>query len=88
MITSKIDVTKIDKESIYHGKKGKYIDLILIEKANDYGDNGYVRQSISKERREAGENGPILGNWKWQEKKPPPPDPQKALIRDDDDIPF
>lgn len=101
MITLKIDVTKLEKNRFHHGKKGIYTDLALIEHPNDYGDDGFVVQSVSKEEREAGEKGPIVGNWRESKKKEtppstrqapvptkPPPDPQKELLPEDDDIPF
>ena len=67
MIRVKIDVTKIDKTAIHDGKKGKYIDLTLMENRDgrdDYGNDGFVIHDLGKERRLAGEKGPILGNWK------------------------
>lgn len=62
-----IDVTKIDKSEIFEGKKGKYISLTLFENRDgpdQYGNDGFIIQEISQKRREAGEKGPILGNWK------------------------
>jgi hypothetical protein len=103
MITIKLDVTKLQKDRFYHGKKGIYAELILIEHSNDFGDDGFVIQSISKEEREAGERGRIVGNWRETNKKVapptpikrappepqrPPPDPQRELSIEDDDIPF
>ena len=64
MITLNIDVMKIDKERLYKGKKGTYLDAVLIETPNsEYGDYMIV-QSISKEERDAGKKGEILGNGK------------------------
>lgn len=103
MITIKLDVTKLQKQRFFHGKKGGiYADLILIEHPNDFGDDGFIAQSVTKEERDAGERGPIVGNWRETNKKPlpptpvrqappmpakPPPNPQADLI-EDDDIPF
>ena len=92
-----INVTRIDKAAIVPGKNGKYIDLVLFEKdeQDQYGNDGFVCQEISKERREAGEKGPIIGNWKWN--RPKEAQPQGASVKDsltdgerteDDDIPF
>jgi hypothetical protein len=64
-IEIKIDVTKIDKERIHVGQKGKYIDLttfIDTEKEGRYGDHGFISQKVSKEEREQGIQTPILGN--------------------------
>lgn len=68
-ITIKLNVTKIAKEHLFKGEKGTYLDLALWEKSNDYGDDGFVTQNISKEARDRGEKGPILGNWKYREQR-------------------
>jgi hypothetical protein len=67
MITLKINVSKIDKSAIFEGKNGKYCDFVLFENkdgTDQYGNDGFVTQDIGKERRLAGERGPIIGNWK------------------------
>jgi hypothetical protein len=72
MIKLKIDVKKIDKSALYQGAKGTYLDITLIEnKAGEdqYGNSGFIVQEISQARREAGEKGPILGNWKHSGQK-------------------
>ena len=69
MITGSIDVTKIVKERLYTGQKGTYLDFVLIETPNsEYGDYMVV-QSISKEERERGVKGQIIGNAKILAKK-------------------
>jgi len=98
MQSIKLDVTKIDKSAIYEGKKGKYITLTLLENKDgqdDWGYAGFVVQDIGKERRESGEKGPIVGNWKHLETKRPvqksmPPSPGPVVEDDDADseIPF
>lgn len=63
----KIDVKKIDKSALYEGTKGTYLDLTLMENRDgpdQYGYDGFVIQEIGQKRREAGEKGPIVGNWK------------------------
>jgi len=71
MITGKIDVTKIRKDRLYVGKKGTYLNIILIPTPkSEYGDY-MIKENISKEARDAGEDGTILGNasiQKWDEK--------------------
>ena len=70
MITLNINATKIDKSALYEGKNGKYLNLVLFDNRDgpdQYGNNGFVTQDIGKERREAGERGPIIGNWKHVE---------------------
>lgn len=65
-ILLKIDVTKIDKDRLYQGKKGKYLDAILIPTPDSQYDQDFmICQSVSKEEREAGTRGPIIGNAKY-----------------------
>jgi hypothetical protein len=65
-ITLKIDVSKIDKSKLFKGKKGTYLDAVLFfkEEQDKYGNNGMIVQSVSKEEREQGTKGAILGNAK------------------------
>ena len=66
-ISIKLDVTKIDKSRIFEGKKGKYLDLttfIDTEALDEYGNNGFISQSVSKDERAQGVKTPILGNAK------------------------
>lgn len=69
MIVAKIDVSKIDKAHLFEGKKGKYLDFALHDKPNEYGDDGFITQSVSKEARDKGVKGAIIGNWKTVGKK-------------------
>ena len=65
MIVLKIDVMKIDPKLLFQGKNGaKYLDAALVDKPNDFGDDGFISQSVSKEDRAKGVKGPIIGNWK------------------------
>jgi hypothetical protein len=66
-ISLKIDVSKIDKTRLYEGKKGVYLDALLMPNKEEsrFGDDGFIVQSISKEAREAGERGAIIGNWRY-----------------------
>lgn len=76
MISIKIDVTKIDKNRLFEGKKGTYLDAIMIETPNsEYGDY-MIKQSVSKEERESGIEGNILGNAKKFGTYVAPPDPE------------
>jgi hypothetical protein len=67
-----IDVTKLDKTAFYKGAKGTYAKMVLFDRPDQYGNDGFVKQDIGKERRQAGENGPIVGNWKDTEKREAP----------------
>jgi hypothetical protein len=66
-IEVRIDVTKIPKERIYVGEKGKYLTMttfIDTEQEDQYGNHGFISPSTTKEEREQGEQTPILGNCK------------------------
>jgi|SRR5690625_3665240 len=65
-IALKIDVTKIDKKRLFEGKKGVYLDAVLFldDRPDQYENNGMITQSVSKEEREQGVKGEILGNAK------------------------
>jgi hypothetical protein len=65
-----IDVTKIDKAHLFQGKSGTYLDVALWEKPDQYGNDGFITQGVSKEARARGEKGNIIGNWKHN--TPPP----------------
>ena len=102
MIKIKLTVSKIPKERIFEGKKGKYLDLVLIENKegpDEYGNDGFVKIDVSKDAREAGENGEICGNWKVigggkpKQESRPMRSPTPPAKRDDpsdpeSDIPF
>lgn len=93
MKTVKINVSKIDRSAIFEGKNGKYLDLVLWDKPDTYGNDGFVTQDIGKGRREAGERGPILGNWKESQRREQASQPANRASEpvshaDHDDIPF
>lgn len=95
-IAAKIDVTKIDKNRLFQGKNGaKYLDVILIEKdgQDQYGNNFMVVQGVSKEEREQGIKGAILGNGKYMGKGGSKPEAAAAKqtetqSSEHDDVPF
>lgn len=104
MILLKLTVSNIPKDRIFVGKKGKYLDLVLHENKDgpdQYQNDGFAAISVSKEEREAGVKGPIVGNWRHVGQKPAPAPPRPATgagraVRqpdpmepgDEDDIPF
>jgi hypothetical protein len=67
-ISISIDVTKILKERLFTGAKGTYMDLttfVDLDAVDQYGNNGFISQSQTKEERQQGAgNTPILGNAK------------------------
>lgn len=66
ILSLRIDVTKIEKARLYKGEKGTYLDCVIMlkDEPDQYQNLGMVVQSISKEERESGMRGPILGNVK------------------------
>jgi len=66
IISLKIDVSKIDKSKLFKGEKGTYLDAVVFlnDEKDQYGNNGMITQSVSKEEREKGGKGVILGNAK------------------------
>jgi len=65
-VIASIDITKLDKEKCFKGKNGAlYLDLVLINTPdNQYGNTYMCVQGVSKEDRDAGIKGAILGNAK------------------------
>lgn len=86
IINLKIDLTKIDKSKLFKSEKtgSIYLDatLLLKEEKDQYGNNGMVVQDITKEEREAGQKGAILGNAKVFEKQ------ENSAPIAEDDLPF
>ena len=83
-----IDVSKIDKSKLYKGEKGTYLSCTaFIDPSNpdQYGNAGMITQDVSKEEKEAGVKGAILGNSKvfWQGEGK-----QQAAKPSLDEIPF
>lgn len=102
LITAKIDVTKIPKEAIYIGEKGKYlsIDIWINDEDDNYGNDCSINVSQSKEEREAKAKKTYIGNGKtkfgFSKSEPAQAEPRRtaaggmAFDKDDpeDDIPF
>lgn len=97
-VTLKIDVNKIDKSKLFKGAKGTYLDaqvFIDLDELDQYGNSGMITQAVSKEDRNAGQKGAILGNakvfWKDAAQAPQqqaPQQQQQAHVDFEDDIPF
>lgn len=91
MILIKIDVLKLDKNRFFKGAKGTYCDLVLIETPDgEYGDY-MVKQSVTKEEREAKLQMPILGNGKiigQRSQNTPRNSAAHAQENLDEDVPF
>jgi len=92
MISLRIDVSKIDKARLFKGEKGTYLDCVLIETpAAKYGKDWMIVESVSKEEREAGHKGTIIGDGKTIGKKAPESNfeaPPAKLEDQTSDLPF
>ena len=90
-----IDVTKIEKERLYKGAKGTYLNLTTyldLDQKDQYGQNGFISQQVSKEEKEAKVRTAILGNcdvvWKSEGQAAAPAVAAMSIEELDDDIPF
>ena len=89
-----INVSKIEKARLFQGKKGKYLDLttfIDLDNLDQYENNGFIAQSVSKEEKAQGVQSTILGNCKVFYNDSKAQNPQGAadtLDDDDSEIPF
>lgn len=104
IIATSIDLTKIPKDKVINGKKGKYlpITITLNDELDNFGNNGPVTVQQSKEERESKSDKVYLGNVKvvWTNGNnvdAAPRDagdammsspPQRAQSPIDDDLPF
>ena len=87
LVTAKIDVSKIDKERLFKGKKGTYLDLtIWINDAPDkFGNDISIEQRTKK-----GEDKIFLGEGKFYVSGTDNAQPASATqsTAPDDDLPF
>ncbi|AUR88647.1 hypothetical protein NVP1172O_30 [Vibrio phage 1.172.O._10N.261.52.F5] len=102
-VSLKLDVTKIDKARLFNGQKGTYLDatvFIDLDELDQYGNSGMITQDVSKEEKQQGVKGNILGNCKlfWSDAGQVPQQasqqqyqPVAQQVQDDDfdtEIPF
>lgn len=91
MIKASINVVKVNKDKLFPGKNGaKWLNIVLIETPNSEHSDYMVCEDVSKEEREKGIKGAILGNAKiflkrGQEK---PKAPVKPYPEESDEPPF
>lgn len=97
VVKLKIDVTKIDKSKLFKGAKGTYLDAVVFlnDEVDQYGNNGMIVQSVTREDREQGIKGAILGNAQLPVEAPQAERnrtasaPQSTTVEDEGDgIPF
>ena len=85
-IAIKLDVSKISKDRLYRGEKGTYLDatIIMRDEPDQYQNIGMIVENVSKEEREKGIKGTILGNVRYIQKKQQPIENNQVP----DDLPF
>lgn len=85
IIKLNLNLDKIDKSLVYTSPKtgANYLNIsVLMREAPDqWGNDGFAVQDVSKEQKEKGMKGPILGNAKVKTFDAP-------AAQADDDIPF
>lgn len=72
IVSISINLDKITQSKLFKGKKGTYLNatLFLNDEVDQYGNNGFIVEATTKEEREAGVKGSILGNVKKSAAKP------------------
>lgn len=102
LIALNLNLSLVDKARLFKGKKGQYLSAVLhlTPTVDQYGNNGFIVESITKEERQAGQRGTILGNAKiltpggennaaaQVTAYTPPASPAQTGAYDDDDLPF
>lgn len=84
----------IAANGVHVGEKGSYLDVTLMDNRDGpgkYGDDGFAVVNLPRERREAGEKGPIIGNWRHVRRagtEAPKAEPAPATQDDRDEIPW
>ena len=66
-VSIKLDVSKIDKNRLFKGQKGTYLDATMfidIDQKDQYENNGMITQDVTKEEKDQNVRGAILGNVK------------------------
>ena len=66
LIALNLNLSLVDKARLYKGKKGQYLSAVLhlSPTTDQYGNHGFIVESITKEERQNGQRGTILGNAK------------------------
>ena len=70
-IIAKIDVKKINKDWLFAGNKGTYLDAVIYENdaVDQYGNSHVIKQNPPKEARDQGAKPVIIGNCRWMPQK-------------------
>ena len=101
ILATSIDLTKIPKDKIIVGKKGKYLPITITinDEPDQFGNDGPVVVQQTKEERDAKHDKVYLGNVKvvWTngdnvaataKDSGPASIKQAAVVEADDDLPF
>jgi len=79
----------IAANNLFVNDKSVYLDATALENKEGkdrYQNDGFITLDIPKEAREAGEKGPIIGNWKHVEVKPKAAAPKAKAAPPKDDL--
>lgn len=77
---AKINVQKINKDRLFKGEKGIYLDIVIIPTPKSEHQDFMITESITKEEREAGKQGKIIGGGKYRN--------TQLSEEEKDDLPF
>ena len=103
IVKGSIDLTKVPKDRIIVGKKGKYINVAITvnDEEDQFGNFGPIIVDQTKEEREAKAPKTYLGNVRvvWSNGTFPSPTPfegtqpktqpkAKPVVKEDEDLPF
>ena len=92
IIRLRIDVSEIDKDRLFQGKKGLYLNAAAIPTNSKYDDTHMIVQDVSEEERKQGIKGNILGNATeiipQSDRMPSAGNDGSSPSMNDDDIPF
>ena len=101
IIQASINLSSVPKDKIINGKKGKYLPITITvnDEVDNFGNQGPIVVSQSKEERDAKESKTYLGNVKvvWTNGEFPQPAPRdnqsqapqaKKQVVEENDLPF
>lgn len=85
-VSLKIAVNQIDKARLFSGQKGTYLDatvFIDLSELDQYGNSGMITQDVSKDEKQQGVKGNILGNCKlfWNDSGQAPQQQQQQAYQ-------
>lgn len=69
IITLKLNLSKVVEERVYQGKRGRWLDVVLVHTPNSEWADYMVLQDLGEDSRVSGVERPILGNGIIRSKK-------------------